>query len=427
MRMACDAAGLVDKETEGSPKLDELAGLLDEICVQGGHKVVVFSEWERMQAMAAEVCDKLGIGHVRLHGGVPVGRARQAHRSLLRDDPDVQGLPLDRRGRRRAQPAGREPRGQPRPALEPGGAGAAHRAACTASARASAVNVVLLVSEDSFEEQLETTLDAKRALFAAAVGDDDDDHRGVALDAGVAHRHADGRRVRGRDGRAHRGRAAAPRRRPRTTSRRCARGSATRSSGWCACRTGGSSAWCAATAAPPADEGAVLLPAGAAAALAPLGRRVAALAGRGALPRRARRGAGSDPWRRGGRGSPRRSASSPPRARSSRRASAARRWGCCARRSRSACRAACAAGDPGEEPRGAAVGRLRGARSPRASLTRRGRARAGARGRAGARLRRLGERRRRRRWSPSWRARRATCWRGCGSGSRRRRARRPRG
>jgi Helicase conserved C-terminal domain len=35
-----------------------------------------------------------------------------------------------------------------------------------------AVNVVLLVSEGSFEERMEGTLDAKRALFAAAVGDD---------------------------------------------------------------------------------------------------------------------------------------------------------------------------------------------------------------------------------------------------------------
>lgn len=34
-RMACDAAGLVDKETEESPKLDELETLLDELCRPG--------------------------------------------------------------------------------------------------------------------------------------------------------------------------------------------------------------------------------------------------------------------------------------------------------------------------------------------------------------------------------------------------------
>jgi hypothetical protein len=37
-----------------------------------------------------------------------------------------------------------------------------------------AVNVVLLVSEGSFEERLEASLDGKRALFSAAVGDDDE-------------------------------------------------------------------------------------------------------------------------------------------------------------------------------------------------------------------------------------------------------------
>jgi hypothetical protein len=71
MRMSCDAAGLVDKETAGAPKLTELTGLLEELCVQGGHKVVVFSEWERMQAMAAAACEEAGVGYVRLHGGVP--------------------------------------------------------------------------------------------------------------------------------------------------------------------------------------------------------------------------------------------------------------------------------------------------------------------------------------------------------------------
>jgi SNF2 family DNA or RNA helicase len=86
-RMSCDAAGLVDKETRGAPKLDELERLLEEICLAGGHKAVVFSEWERMQAMAAEVCERLGIGHVRLHGGVPSAlRGRLIDR--FREDPD---------------------------------------------------------------------------------------------------------------------------------------------------------------------------------------------------------------------------------------------------------------------------------------------------------------------------------------------------
>ncbi|RUM46739.1 MAG: hypothetical protein DSY80_01665 [Desulfocapsa sp.] len=38
--MACDAVGLVDKETEGSPKIDELTDILDEICLKSGSKAV---------------------------------------------------------------------------------------------------------------------------------------------------------------------------------------------------------------------------------------------------------------------------------------------------------------------------------------------------------------------------------------------------
>lgn len=70
-RMACDAAGLVDHETVGSPKLDELGRVLEELCRDGGQKVVVFSQWERMTAMAEAVVRGLGLGFVRLHGGVP--------------------------------------------------------------------------------------------------------------------------------------------------------------------------------------------------------------------------------------------------------------------------------------------------------------------------------------------------------------------
>lgn len=73
-RMACDAAGLVDKETQGSPKLDELDGLLDELCLQSGLKAVVFSQWELMTRMVEERVRALGLGCVRLHGGVPTSR-----------------------------------------------------------------------------------------------------------------------------------------------------------------------------------------------------------------------------------------------------------------------------------------------------------------------------------------------------------------
>jgi len=88
-RMACNAAGLVDKETEGSPKLDELANLLEELCIQGGLKAVVFSQWERMTEMVERLMRRMGLGHVRLHGGVPTA-SRGALMDRFREDDAVQ-------------------------------------------------------------------------------------------------------------------------------------------------------------------------------------------------------------------------------------------------------------------------------------------------------------------------------------------------
>jgi len=88
-RMACNAAGLVDKETKGSPKLDELADLLDEICIQSGLKAVVFSCWELMTQMVEKRLRKMGLGYVRLHGGVPTAKRGELI-DHFRDDDAVQ-------------------------------------------------------------------------------------------------------------------------------------------------------------------------------------------------------------------------------------------------------------------------------------------------------------------------------------------------
>ncbi len=85
-RMACNAAGLVDKESIGSPKLDEVATLLEELCLQDGLKVVVFSQWERMTLMVEQLAKKLRIGSVRLHGGVPTAKRGDLMDRFLEDD-----------------------------------------------------------------------------------------------------------------------------------------------------------------------------------------------------------------------------------------------------------------------------------------------------------------------------------------------------
>jgi superfamily II DNA or RNA helicase len=86
LRMLCDSTFLLDKTTNASPKLDEFAELMRELVAEGGHKVVVFSQWELMLRKAAEVLDRLGIGYATLHGGIP-GRERRALMERFRDDP----------------------------------------------------------------------------------------------------------------------------------------------------------------------------------------------------------------------------------------------------------------------------------------------------------------------------------------------------
>jgi superfamily II DNA or RNA helicase len=85
-RMACDAAGLVDKETEGSPKLDELETILEELCLQAGLKAVVFSQWEQMTQMVEQRLRRMGIGSVRLHGGVPSSKRGELIDRFHQDD-----------------------------------------------------------------------------------------------------------------------------------------------------------------------------------------------------------------------------------------------------------------------------------------------------------------------------------------------------
>jgi SNF2 family DNA or RNA helicase len=85
MRMLCNSTFLYDKQTNVSPKLEEFEELVRDLVTEGGHKVVVFSQWELMLRKAAEVLDRLGVGYAVLHGGVP-GKERKALLERFRDD-----------------------------------------------------------------------------------------------------------------------------------------------------------------------------------------------------------------------------------------------------------------------------------------------------------------------------------------------------
>jgi len=76
----------VDKETEGSPKIDELADILEEVCLQSGLKVVIFSQWRLMTKMVESRLRRMNIGYVSLHGGVPTAKRGDLMDSFQNDD-----------------------------------------------------------------------------------------------------------------------------------------------------------------------------------------------------------------------------------------------------------------------------------------------------------------------------------------------------
>ncbi len=87
LRLICDSLYLFDKASHVSPKLDEFAELVPELLADGDHKLVVFSQWEGMTALAAGVLDKLDVGYASLHGGLS-GKDRKAALQQFATDPD---------------------------------------------------------------------------------------------------------------------------------------------------------------------------------------------------------------------------------------------------------------------------------------------------------------------------------------------------
>src|SRR3989304_10570877 len=83
MRMVCDSTFLIDKETNHSPKLDELENiLLEKLSIKNRkRKVIIFSEWKTMLHLISKMLKTNGIQYVTLSGDVPVNK-----RSFLIDE-----------------------------------------------------------------------------------------------------------------------------------------------------------------------------------------------------------------------------------------------------------------------------------------------------------------------------------------------------
>ncbi len=74
MRMVCDSTNLVDYETNYSPKLDELKDILfEKLDINtNGKKVIIFSEWIRMNNIIGKMLRENNVGFAELSGNIPV-------------------------------------------------------------------------------------------------------------------------------------------------------------------------------------------------------------------------------------------------------------------------------------------------------------------------------------------------------------------
>ena len=169
-RMACDAAGLVDKLTLGSPKLDEFARLIETLCLGEHRKVVVFSQWELMTRMAAAVLDQLGVGYCNLHGGVAV-KARGALLERFDKDPTAMvflSTDAGATGLNLQVASAMIVLDLPwNPAILDQRIARIHRLRQTSN-----VLVITLIAENSYEEHVAALIASKRELFGAAMADE---------------------------------------------------------------------------------------------------------------------------------------------------------------------------------------------------------------------------------------------------------------
>lgn len=90
LRECATAAQLADPSVHSSSKLRELPALVAEIASEG-HKMLIFSQWERMTRYAQEVLTAAGWKTVRLHGGLSM-RERTRIIDRFTNDPDIQAF-----------------------------------------------------------------------------------------------------------------------------------------------------------------------------------------------------------------------------------------------------------------------------------------------------------------------------------------------
>ena len=174
MRMVCNSTYLVDHETDFGTKADELLTILDELFVEPGTKVVIFSQWLRSHEIILRRLNARGWGAVSFHGGVPSHKrgalieqfkTDPACRVFLSSDAGSVGLNLQHAAATVINmdlpwnPAVLEQR-----------TGRVHR-----MGQKERVQTINLVAEGTIEESILSLLAFKKSLFAGALDGGDNE------------------------------------------------------------------------------------------------------------------------------------------------------------------------------------------------------------------------------------------------------------
>lgn len=182
-RMAADSTFLVTKaEPAYSSKLEELDALLTRLAAETGRKIVLFSEWTTMLGLIEPILKRLGMDYVRLDGSVPQ-KKRQSLVNRFQKDPDCKVFITTNAGSTGLNLQAADTVINVdlpwNPAVLEQRIARAHR-----MGQKRPVQVYLLVTEQTIEENMLMTISAKKELYLAAL-DTESDVDEVDLTSGI--------------------------------------------------------------------------------------------------------------------------------------------------------------------------------------------------------------------------------------------------
>jgi superfamily II DNA/RNA helicase len=167
-RMTADSTALVDKQHPGySSKLQALDELFEQMFVDSSRKAVVFSEWTSMLNLIEPLLTRRGIRFVRLEGSVPQAKRQQLVQEF-QTDPDCRVFLSTNAGSTGLNLQAADTVVNVdlpwNPAILEQRIARAHR-----MGQKRPVNVYILVTVRTLEEQMLTTIGQKKELAMAAL------------------------------------------------------------------------------------------------------------------------------------------------------------------------------------------------------------------------------------------------------------------